>query len=73
MKDGVFISKIDNYGLAAERGLDVFNGVIVKADRVVIDSPAQLKKIIKSKKSGDAILLLVKYKDTDRIVAIQIP
>ncbi|MGA2296636.1 MAG: Do family serine endopeptidase [FCB group bacterium] len=72
VKEGVFISKIDNYGIAAERGLST-NGVIVKADRTLIASPEQLKKLIKSKKSGEAILLHVKYKDTDRIVAIQIP
>ena len=50
-----------NYGVAAERGLSP-NGVIVKVDRTNITSAEQLRNIIKSKKSGDALLFQVSTK-----------
>ncbi|MBI5324396.1 MAG: Do family serine endopeptidase [Ignavibacteriae bacterium] len=69
---GVVVTKVDRYSKAAERGLAP-NGVIVKADRKDVSSPEQLKKLIDSKKPGDAILLQLKYPDASRIVALEIP
>ena len=69
---GVVVTKVDRFGKAAERGLSP-NGVIVKADRKELNSPEQLKKLIDSKKPGDAILLQLKYPDASRIVALEIP
>ena len=72
VKEGALITKVDRYSKAAERGLAP-NGVIVKVDRKSVSSPEQVRKIIDSKKSGDIVMLQVKYNETNRIVAIQIP
>lgn len=72
VKEGVYISKVKNYSIAYNRGLTA-DGVIVKADRKPVSSISELNSIFKSKKSGEAVLLQVKYKDSFRIVAIEIP
>ncbi|NLO19104.1 MAG: Do family serine endopeptidase [Ignavibacteria bacterium] len=72
VKQGAYVSKIKRYSLAEQRGLSP-NGVITKADRKDIKSPSDLKKIINSKKSGETILLHLKYKDQTRIVAFEMP
>ena len=72
VKEGVYITKVDRYSVAGDRGLAP-NGVIVKADRKSVTGPAQLKKIIEGKKSGDPLMLQVKYTDSNRIIAIEIP
>lgn len=46
--------------------------IIMKADKQKINSPYDLKKIIKSKKEGDAVLLQIKYKNVNRMVALMI-
>jgi serine protease Do len=70
--NGVLISKVEPYSPAANQGL-VQNGVIVKMDKKDVNSPEQLKKMLDSKKPGDAILFQVKYQDSNRIVALEIP
>ena len=72
VQNGVVISKVDRMGLAVKRGITP-NGVIVKADRSKITSMKDLKKVISDKKSGDAVMLQIKYKDSNRIIAIEIP
>jgi len=72
MTEGALITKVDRYTPAADKGLFP-NGVIVKADRKEIKNPGQLKKIIENKKSGDVLLLQVKYADSKRIIALEIP
>ncbi len=72
VNNGVLITKVVPFSPASNQGL-VENGVIVKMDRKEIKSPEQLKEMIDSKKSGDAILFQVKYKDSNRIVALEIP
>jgi len=72
VKSGALITEVERYSEASERGL-VPSGVIVKADGKEVKSPYDLKKIINSKSPGDGILMHVKYKDSNRIVAIAIP
>lgn len=69
---GVLITRVERYSTAADRGLFP-QGVIVKADKEKVKTPKQLEKIIESKKSGEALLLQVKYKDDTRLVALEIP
>lgn len=70
--NGVLITRVGSASVAAKRGLAP-NGIIIKADRKEVNSPKDLRKIINSKKSGDAVLLQIKYKDSNRFVAIEIP
>jgi serine protease Do len=72
VKGGAMITKVKRYSVAESRGL-ASNGVIVKADRERIDNPGELNKIIKSKKAGEPILLVIKYKNASRVVAMEIP
>ncbi len=72
VKSGALITGVERYSEASRRGLSP-NGVIVKADGKEVNSPSDLKKIIKSKSPGDGILLHIKYKDSNRIVAIAVP
>jgi len=72
VENGVLITDVKRYSVAFERQLFP-NGVIVKADRKVIKTIADLKQVIESKKKGEAILLQVKYNDANRIIAIEIP
>jgi len=72
VKSGALITGVERYSEAAQRGLSP-NGVIVKADGKEVNSPSDLKKILNSKSPGDGILMHIKYKDSNRIVAIAIP
>jgi serine protease Do len=69
---GVLVSDIKPFGEAAERGIGK-NDVIVEADRKPIATPAELKKAIAARKSGDAILLRIKRGEQMAYLAIQIP
>lgn len=70
--DGVVVTEVERYSIAGKRNLFP-NSVITKADRKEVKSVGDLKKIISSKDSGDALLLYVKYPDATRIVALEIP
>lgn len=72
VEHGVYVNSVKRFGIAAERKLFP-NGVIIEADRKEVKSTSQLKDIIESKDSGDAILLQVKYEETTQFVAIEIP
>lgn len=69
---GVFITSVSRSSVAAQRGMAP-NGVIVSADRQNLKTVADLKKIINSKKTGDAISMKIKYTDSWRVVSIEIP
>lgn len=71
VENGVVITKVDQYSEAAERGLYP-NGVITKADKQAIQTPAQLKKAMDAKR-GDVIRLQLKTKDGTRLVFIEVP
>lgn len=72
IESGVLVTRVDRMSIAARRGL--FNGsIILEADSSPIKTPGDLKKKINAKKSGDAILFKVKYKDNTRLVAVDIP
>ncbi len=72
IEQGVYVHSVKRFGPASERGLFP-NGIILEADRKEIKTTKQLKGIVDSKESGDAILLQVKYKETTEFVAIEIP
>ncbi len=72
VKNGVYLKDVQNRTLRQERGL-LPGGVITKVDNQDITSVSQFKKIIESKKPGEAVLLRIKYKETSTIVAIEIP
>lgn len=72
IEDGVLISDVKRYSIAAERGFYP-NGVIIKADKQEVKSPGQLKRILDSKKPGDAVSMQVKYPEVTRVLAVQIP
>lgn len=69
---GVLITDVKRYSVAADRNMFP-NGVIVKADNQEVSSTKQLKEIIDSKRPGDSFLLMIKYPEITRMVAIQIP
>lgn len=68
---GVFISKVERFGHAADRGL-FGNGVITKVDRKELKSTDQLKSVLESKSKGETVLLQIKYKERNQIVALEI-
>jgi serine protease Do len=72
IESGAYIKSVERYSIAAEHGLYP-GGVIVKAGDKEIDSPADLKEVIESRSPGDAILLRVRYKDVNQMIAIEIP
>jgi len=72
IETGVIITKVERNSVAYKRGIAP-NGIILKADRSKINTIKDLKNVINGKKSGDAIMLQIKYKDASRIVAIEIP
>ncbi len=69
---GALIASVNRGSQAAERGMSP-QGVIVKADRQKINSISEFKKILNAKKSGETILMQIKYKDQNRMVALEIP
>lgn len=71
VSNGVLVTDVSRYSSAADRGLFP-NSVILSADKKEIKSTGDLKKIIDSKKNGDVVILNVKYRDSNRIVALEI-
>ncbi len=69
---GAYISSVERFGAAFNRRLAP-DGVIYKVDKQEINSVKDLKKALEGKSKGQAVVLYVKYKDTSRIVAIEIP
>jgi len=71
IESGVLITKVDAYSAANERGIFP-NGVIVKADKQLISSTGQIKKLVELKK-GDVLRLQIKYKEGTRLVFVEVP
>jgi serine protease Do len=69
---GVLVSEVKAFGEAAERSIGR-NDVILEADRKLVTTPGDLKKIIGEHKSGDSVLLRIKRDETTAFVAIQVP
>lgn len=57
--EGVYVSKVDRSGAVARRGMRQ-GTVILKADGKAVSSPAQLQKILGSKKPGEGVLFIMK-------------
>ena len=72
VKNGVLVSDIDRDSPILKRGITP-NTVILSADQQEINSGYDLKKIIDSKKPGEAVLLKIKSQDATRLVAIEVP
>jgi serine protease Do len=72
VKNGVLVSDIDRDSPILKRGITP-NTVILSADQQDINSAYDLKKIIDSKKPGDAVLLKIKSQDATRLVAVEVP
>lgn len=69
---GVYVSKVDQRGAVARRGLRP-GSAIVKADGKTVSSPAQLKQILDAKKAGDGVLLVVKTKEGRQAITVEVP
>lgn len=70
---GVLITKVEGRGSAARRGLRP-NTVILSIDRKPVTTPDQVRDILRSKRSGDGVLLVVKDKDgTKQAITIEVP
>lgn len=72
VENGVMVSDVKRFSPAGKRNL-ISNGIITKADRKTIKNSEELKDIIESKKPGDVLLLQVKYKESNQMVALEIP
>jgi len=71
---GVLVTDLKPYSEAFKQGIGN-NDVILEADRKDVNTPAELKSIITSRKAGDAVLLLIKREGNagTAFVAVQIP
>ena len=72
IEKGVIVSDVKPYGEAANRAIRK-DDIILEADRKPVNAPADLKRIVESRKSGESILLRLKRDNTTAFVALQIP
>ncbi len=72
ISNGVLISRVNSNSDARSQGLQA-KQVILSVDRQPVSSTAQVKKIIESKKPGEVVLLKVRVKDQNAIIALEIP
>ena len=72
IKDGVIITDVKRYSRAAKRGF-IKGGIITKADRKKVTSADELVRIIESKEPGDAIMIHMEYRGSNRLLSIEIP
>jgi serine protease Do len=73
VESGVMVADITNYSEAYNQGIRP-NDVIIEAERKPVNTPSDLKRIIESKKPGDALLLRIKRAEGPALyVAVQIP
>lgn len=66
---GVIVNKVEKGSDGEQNGLTP-GTIILKADKQNVNSPADLHKVLKNKKSGDAVLLQVKNRGVNRMLAI---
>ena len=72
VENGVIVSDLQRYSEAFNQGIGT-NDVILEADKKPVSSPGDLKRIVGSKKGGDAVLLRVKKPQGATYIALQIP
>lgn len=71
VEKGVFVSKVEPYSVAGQRGLSP--GIaIVKADKQEITKTGQIKKLLKDRQ-GEVVILQIKTKDRFGLVFLEIP
>jgi serine protease Do len=71
VEKGVFVSKVEPYSVAGQRGLS--SGIaIVKADKQEITKTGQIKKLLKDRQ-GEVVILQIKTKDRFGLVFLEIP
>ncbi|MCO6465375.1 MAG: Do family serine endopeptidase [Bradyrhizobiaceae bacterium] len=71
--NGVIVTDVQRTGPTSRRGLKP-NTVIIKADGKAVNSPAELRRILSSKRVGDGVLFVVKDKDGSKTaVTVEVP
>ena len=71
VEKGVFVSKVEPYSVAGQRGLS--SGIaIVKADKQEITKTGQIKNLVKDRQ-GEVVILQIKTKDRFGLVFLEIP
>ncbi len=70
--NGALVSEVTPYGEAFDQGLQQ-RDIIVEADRKAVSSPSDLRRILQTKKAGEALLLRVKRQEIMTYIAVQIP
>jgi len=72
VENGVVVSDVKQFGEAYKRQIGE-NDVIVEVDRKEVSSPAELRKTVESRKTGESVLLRLKRPDgTAYYTAIQV-
>lgn len=72
VQKGVVVTEVKAYGEAFNRAMRE-NDIIVEADKKEVGSPAELKRIVEGKKTGDSVLMRVKRPNgPTTYVAVQI-
>lgn len=69
---GVFINRVERGSLAKSSGITP-NGVITKVDGQKIYSVSDFKKKLKEKSPGEIVRLQIKYKNSNLLIALEIP
>jgi len=72
IEGGVLITKVENLSAAYNQGLAP-NLAIIKADKKLVSSVSELKKIFDSKKGGAVLLVVVDKDGNSRFVGLEIP
>jgi serine protease Do len=73
VSSSVLVSSVKNFSEANKRNLNE-NDIILQADKKPVSTISEFEKIVKSKKTGEALLLLVKgAQGSPRFVAMMIP
>lgn len=72
VENGVLITNVKRYSSAEKRGF-IEGGIIHKADRKKVSSAEELVEIIESKNPGDAIMIHMIYRGSNRLLSIEIP
>ena len=70
-KTGILITNIDDNGIAAQAGLQK-GDLIIEVNRQRVSQVAEFRKIMLDAKQNNSVLLLVKRKDANLFVAIQL-
>jgi len=71
-ESGVFVSKVEPRGAVARRGMRQ-GSVILKVDGRDVRTPAELKRVIEGKKTGDGVLFVIKTKDGRQAITVEMP